>query len=81
MSKGKESLLASPSPKGIEKLVCELASSELVEKESTKEVCKLIKFSWRRPAVHGKPWKKVFAVDDEAADSDEAFLDTPSSSA
>ena len=41
--KGKESLLASPSPEDIEKLVCKLASSELVEKESTEEVFKLIK--------------------------------------
>ena len=43
MSKGKENLLASPSPEDTEKLVCELASSELVEMESTEEVCKLIK--------------------------------------
>ena len=30
--RGKESLLASPSPEDIEKLVCKLASSELVER-------------------------------------------------
>ena len=53
MSKGKESLLASPSPEGIEKLVCELASSELVEKESTEEVCKLIKEHF--PSVKMQP--------------------------
>ena len=38
-----ESLLASPSPEDIEKLVCKLASSELVEKAATEEFCKLVK--------------------------------------
>jgi len=32
-----------PSPEEIEKLVCEAASSELVEKEATAEICKLLK--------------------------------------
>ena len=41
--KGKQSFLASPSPEDIEKLVCKLTSSELVEKEATEQVCKLIK--------------------------------------
>merc|ERR1711972_963016 len=41
--KGKESALSFPSPDEIEKLVCEVASSEMVEKEGTEEVCKLIK--------------------------------------
>ena len=51
--RGKESLLASPSPDDIEKLVCKLASSELVEKEAAEEVCKLIKEQF--PAVKMQP--------------------------
>merc|ERR1719215_2014877 len=37
------SSVAIPSPEEIEKLVCKLASSEMVEKEATEEVCKLLK--------------------------------------
>ena len=51
--KGKESFLASPSPQDIEKLVCKLASSELIEKEATEEVCKIIKE--RFPSVKMQP--------------------------
>ena len=40
---GEESLMILPSPEEIEKLMCNLASSDMVEKEATEEVCKLIK--------------------------------------
>merc|ERR1711920_652054 len=39
---GKETI-SFPSPEDIEKLVCKVASSELIEKEATEEVCTLIK--------------------------------------
>ena len=57
--KGKESLLAWPSPEDIEKLVCKLASSELVEKEAAEEVCKLIKehFPAVRYSQTAKQWR------------------------
>ena len=51
--RGKESLLASPSPEDIEKLVCKLASSELVEKAATEEFCKLVKEHF--PSVKMQP--------------------------
>ena len=41
--KGKDSFMALPTPEEIEELVCKLASSEIVEKEATEEVCKIIK--------------------------------------
>jgi len=51
--KGKESALSFPSPDEIEKLVCEVASSEMIEKEGTEEVCKLIKEYF--PSVQMQP--------------------------
>ena len=80
--KGKESLLAWPSPEDIEKLVCKLASSELVEKESTEEVCKLIKEHF--PSVKMQPdcetvvsalWDKIKA---QCPKGKESFLASPS---
>jgi hypothetical protein len=50
---GKESKLTFPDPAEIEKLVCEVASSEMVEKEATGEVCKLIKEYF--PSVQMQP--------------------------
>jgi len=51
--KGKESEVSFPSPDEIEKLVCEVASSETIEKEGTEEVCKLIKEYF--PSVQMQP--------------------------
>merc|ERR1719401_322134 len=41
--KGKAVAISFPSPEEIEKMVCEVASSEIVEKQATEEVCALIK--------------------------------------
>ena len=41
--KGKDNFMALPTPEEIGELVCKLAASEIVEKEATEEVCKIIK--------------------------------------
>jgi hypothetical protein len=41
--KGKKSKLTVPDPDKIEKLVCEFASSEIIEKRATQAACALIK--------------------------------------
>ena len=48
--RGRDSFMALPTPEEIEELVCKIASSEIVEKEATEEVCKIIKehFPWWR---------------------------------
>ena len=41
--KGEANFMALPTPEEIGELVCKLAASEIVEKEATEEVCKIIK--------------------------------------
>merc|ERR1712190_516011 len=41
--KGKETVVTFPSPAEIEKMVCEVATSEIIEKKATTEVCQLMK--------------------------------------
>merc|ERR1712056_134721 len=41
--KGKETLVTFPSPAEIEKMVCEVATSEIIEKRATTEACQLMK--------------------------------------
>ena len=76
--KSKESLLAWPSLEDSEKLVCKLASFELVEKEAIEEVCKIIKENF--PSVKMQPdcetvvstlWNKNGAFGPSDADDDE----------
>ena len=53
MPEDKESFLASPSPQDMKSSCAKLASSELIEKEATEEVCKIIKE--RFPSVKMQP--------------------------
>ncbi len=53
MPEDKESFLASPSPQDMKNSCAKLASSELIEKEATEEVCKIIKE--RFPSVKMQP--------------------------
>ena len=41
--KGEDNFMALPTPEEIGELVCKLAASEIVEKEATEDVCKIIK--------------------------------------
>ena len=41
--KGEDNFMALPTPEEIGELVCKLAASEIVEKEATEEVCRIIK--------------------------------------
>merc|ERR1719343_1518805 len=51
--KGKQIAVSMPTPEEIEKMVCEVATSEIVEQEGTEEVCKLIKEAF--PTVKFEP--------------------------
>ena len=46
--KGKESFLASPVRRTLENSCAKLASSELIEREATEEVCKIIRSASHR---------------------------------
>ena len=41
--KGEDNFMVLPTPDEIEELVCKLGASEIVEKEATEEVCRIIK--------------------------------------
>merc|ERR1712176_751341 len=74
--KGKETIMTLPTPEEIEKMVCEVATSEIIEEEGTEEACKLIKEYF--PSVQFQPdcetlvkvlWDEVKAMCPKGKDS------------
>merc|ERR1719277_2756219 len=51
--KGKETIATIPSPEEIEKLVCEVATSEMIERQAVGEACQLMKKYF--PSVQFQP--------------------------
>merc|ERR1719188_2166437 len=44
--RGNETTAGWPSPQEIEKMLCKVAKSDDIEKEATKDICKLVKKEW-----------------------------------
>merc|ERR1711865_1057819 len=63
--KGKESLLAMPSPQEIESLVCKLATQKQIEDKAVTEICSMISKKLQMPDCHvvlERVWDKVAAM-------------------